>query len=92
MKEANHNQDGKTSIKIVEELRLIRRLLYVSVLLLLAVVCGVYGLDFGEMLAMAFLVSIIFAMFQFIYRLKSYLAERREWKEFSETPINHPRH
>jgi len=90
MKEANHNPDGKTSIKVLEELRLIRRLLSVAILLLLAIVCGVFGLDFGEMLALAFLASIIFSVVLFVYRYRSFLEKRREWKEYSETPISNP--
>jgi uncharacterized membrane protein len=88
MNEANQNPDEKTSIEIAKELRLIRRLLCVVILLLLAIVCGVFGLEFGEMLALAFLAYIIFAMVMFVYRFKSYLEERREWKKYSETPIN----
>ena len=90
MNEPNQNPDEKTSTEISKELRLIRRTLNVMILLLFAVVCGVYGLEFGEMLALTFLASIVFAIFQFVYRFKSYLADRRKWKEFSETPINNP--
>lgn len=89
MKESSKSLGETHSLEIAKELRLIRRSFYIAIALLLVIACGVYGLNFGEVLAVSFLAFIVFSLIVFIYRFKSYVAERRAWKEYSETPINH---
>ena len=88
MEESSQNPSEKPATELLKELRFIRKLLYVVIALLFAIVCGVFGLEFGEFLVLAFLASVIYAILLGLSRFVSYLTERQKWKEFSETPIN----
>ncbi len=88
MNEENTNPDEKTSIGIAKELKLIRRLLCVVIILLAAGVGGIFGMEVEELIIPAFLALIIYAISKIVSRVQDYLTERERWKKQSETPIN----